>query len=114
MVGILCLMLSDLLQDILLHKGPGVWIDFLSLVYYRWSAKSRVLSFPANTGQQHGPGSGCVNTTLSGTPKLISSLTLLGSASLTHPGIKSIESKKSNQLLSWLLVIRGKVFLPVV
>jgi len=33
---------------------------------------------------------------------------------LTHPGIRSIELKKSNQQWSWLLVIRGKVILRAV
>jgi len=94
--------------------GPGLRINFLSLVYYRWSAKSRVLSLLTNTGQQPRPESGCVNIGSSGTPRLISSLTLLGSASLTHRGIRSIELKKSNQQLSWLWVIRGEVILPPV
>jgi len=44
-----------------------------------------------NTGQQPGPKSGCVNIGLSGTPKLILSLTLLGSARYKKYRIKKIK-----------------------
>jgi len=56
------------------------------------------------------------NTPMTGTEEILDTLVkdiTKGSANLTHQGIRSIESKKSNQQLSRPLVMRGEVMCAV-
>jgi len=88
-------------------KFMGFYAVFM--VYYRWSAKSRVSSLLSNTGQQPGPKSGCVNFGSSGTPKLISSLTLLGSELWFAPLMVILILLLSSRYHSRKSVASGKV-----